>query len=884
MPPSADNTFGTFLRQLRKRSDMSQADLAAAVGYSIPFISNLELGQRLPDIQMIVQHFIPALGIQDDTQLANRLVELAAASRGQRPPTSSTVHLIRQPLDKATNNVLGRRLPLPPTELIGRAEVVAELCDRLSGHSGRVLTLLGPPGIGKTTLALAVAMRAQDYYPDGAVFVPLAGVNDSIEMAGTLVAALIGNDENPKLPKTRLIEFLRRKSILLVLDNLEQIPDAALLVAELVVECPGLHILATSRERLHLRAEQRFKVLPLALEPAVRLFAQRAQAVDSDFSLTPNNLPTIEAICQRLDCLPLALELCAAQIVLLSPAKLLAQLQDRRLDLLVEGAADLPPRQRTLRIAIGSSYDLLDEGERSLLRSLGVFVGGFDLEAVEAVWAWRQETLARTPHSLLHALIGKSLVQSETAPAGEQRFMLLETIREYALEQLRAHEEERSLRMCHYSVYLNRMRSGDNYLRGSDAAAWFVRLEPDLDNLRAALRWALDEAHFADAAWLLLATSYFWNMAGHGYEEARWLSQLLPNRHALATNLRLAILLTFFRAAFSLDEFQPTDRYLQECMLLLEDCPHRLLHAATWSYRAFTAPDGDQTLSATERAIALTRLDDETPELGAEFGALADRDFLLAMHLLSYATLLIDRGEIRRAAPCVAESLDIFRARSNRIGIGEGLGTLGRLALLHGDISRARKLFQEVVEITPTLNHPATRFEWRSLLAMTVLYDGDMTGARQLLTESLLHCHEQKNMNLLAQVNLNLAELALCDGLLDEAEHALVESLASLTEPRQITLHDVERLWIAARLAAAQGHYQHAATLFGKADQAHSQVHYAIAGPMLTLADAAITTVRDALGPVLFAEAFATGQQLSFGEAFASIVTLADITRLDARQ
>ena len=200
-----------------------------------------------------------------------------------------------------------------------------------------------------------------------------------------ILAAVGGSDLNP--PQSKLIEFLRRKTMLLVLDNLEQISDAAALIAQVVAECPGICVLATSRERLHLRAEQRYRVAPLDLAAAVELFVQRAQAVDSYFLCTSHNQATLEAICQRLDCLPLAIELCAAQIDLLAPNQLLTQLQEHRLDLLVNGAHDLPPRQRTLRTAIGTSYSLLNENERLLLRTLGVFVGGFALDAVAALAA-----------------------------------------------------------------------------------------------------------------------------------------------------------------------------------------------------------------------------------------------------------------------------------------------------------------------------------------------------------------------------------------------------------------------------------------------------------------------------------------------------------------
>ena len=213
-------------------------------------------------------------------------------------------------------------LPSPPTALIGRGAEINQLCNRLLGHTGRLLTLLGPPGIGKTTLALALASRLQFHYRDGAIFVPLAALSDPTLITPTILTALGSTELSPS--QSKLIDFLRRKTMLLVLDNLEQISAAAPLIAELVAECPGLCILATSRERLHLRAEQRYKVPPLDLAPAVELFVQRAQAVNDDFARTPHNQPTLEAICQRLDCLPLAIELCAAQIDLLAPAQLLA--------------------------------------------------------------------------------------------------------------------------------------------------------------------------------------------------------------------------------------------------------------------------------------------------------------------------------------------------------------------------------------------------------------------------------------------------------------------------------------------------------------------------------------------------------------------------------
>ena len=630
-------------------------------------------------------------------------------------------------------------------------------------------------------------------------------------------------------------------------------------MADLLAECPGVVVLATSRERLHLRSEQRYKVPPLVLASAVELFVQRAQAVDSNFNLTPHNRPTLEAICEQLDRLPLALELCAAQIEIFAPTQLLAELRAHPLDLLVDGAHDLPPQHRTLRAAIQRSYQLLADEERMLLRSLGVFVGGFALPEIAAVMtesieigdeSLNDNAIPPSLVSTLRSLVSKSLVHTETLPSGAQRFLLLETIREFALEQLRAHSEEAELRQRHYAAYLHLFRTGSSYMFRAEAGTWIARLAPEQDNLRAALQWALDTARYADMAWLLIVAGDFWLMNGQRAETGRWIARLLPHRQTLAVDLRLTILTLFVPAAHESGEFSALDQYRAEIISLMAVCPSKQLQSVAWHFLAQSPAD-------EVRAYELARSASEAPTLGPEFGTLADYDFVLAANQLSYAGTLLNQGEVAQSTLLVTDSLQRFHRRGNHGFTADSLGMLGEIALLHGDIAAAHTYLQQVVTIGSTQRLPVVLIEWQPLLGLITLYSGHAQEARQLLEEELLLCRKVNNFVHLARVCLCLAETSLWEGDMEQAAHWLGQNLAYSATPQRNNFYEVMRLWVAARLATAQQQYLRAATLFGLAEQMHSQIHYAIAGPMRTLADAALATVQGALDPVAFVEAFA---------------------------
>ena len=410
-------------------------------------------------------------------------------------------------------------LPAQPTRLLGREREI-ELIRRLLGDEGvRLLTLTGPGGVGKTRLAVAAAEALLAAFPDGAWFVDLASLADPAAIMPAVAAALGVRDGSGRPVAERVRRQLRGRRLLVVLDNCEQLlPAAGLAVANLLAACPGLTVLATSREPLHLRWEHRLPVLPLGLPdpspgaapaallaaPAVALFVERAQGVWPDFALTAANAPAVAELCRRLDGLPLAIELAAARCNVLPPTALLARLE-RRLPLPGPGAEDAPERHRTLPAAIGWSYEPLSPEEQALFRRLGVFAGGWTLAAAEAVCAGEERGL--DPLDGLLALLDRSLIHGSGDDDREPRFEMLKILREYALEQLDAAGELEETRRRHAMYYAELAERAAPELFGPRRAAWLDRLDREDDNLRAALGWATErgEAHAERATRAVLA-------------------------------------------------------------------------------------------------------------------------------------------------------------------------------------------------------------------------------------------------------------------------------------------------------------------------------------------------------------------------------------------
>jgi predicted ATPase/DNA-binding XRE family transcriptional regulator len=428
-----ETSFGDLLRRHRIAAGLTQEALAERAGLSTRGISDLERGARELPRKDTLRLLLEAL----DLSAADRPAIIAAA---RRPPATA-------PRGAHADQLSG--LPVPLTSLIGREADVAAVSALLTEPAVRLLTLTGPGGTGKTRLALAVAERLASAFLDGVIFVPLASLGDSSLVASAMAHQLGVREAAGQTLAEALTAHLRDKRMLLVLDNFEHLRPAAPLVTELRAGCRSLKFLVTSRVRLRLSGEREVPVPPLALPsagsalapdelaivPAVQLFVARAQDIKADFALTDENAPAVADICLRLDGLPLALELAAARVKILSPATLLVRL-DRLLPLLTGGAQDLPDRQQTLRNTIAWSHDLLGEEERILFRRLGVFAGGWTLQAAEAV---ANDNGGVDVFEGLTSLVDNSLVRQGDEAGDEPRFTMLETIREFALDQL--HED-----------------------------------------------------------------------------------------------------------------------------------------------------------------------------------------------------------------------------------------------------------------------------------------------------------------------------------------------------------------------------------------------------------------------------------------------------------
>ena len=787
----SDASFGYWLTRRRKALRMSRAELARRVCCAAITLRKIEEDARRPSRQIaakLADHLaVPGGESATFIRVARGELQIEWLPPAEWPATDTP--------RPATGARLSN-LSIPPTPLIGRAADVAAVCDLLrrnpdqgKGSDTRLLTLTGAPGIGKTRLGRQVATQLRDAFADGVWLISLAPLRDPSLVLATITQTLGIAERTGVSLLERLTAYLRDRQMLLILDNFEHVLPAAPQLAALLAAAPQLQLLVTSRVALRLAGEQRYAVPALALPPttddrrptttddapdgvvgrrwsvvdryaAVELFIQRARTIHPHFALTEKNAPAVAAICVRLDGLPLAIELAATRVNLFTPQELLTRL-GRRFALLTTGALDVPPRQQTLRRAIDWSYALLDEAERTLFRQLGVFVGGWTLEAAEAVASeLRIENeklrMGATPDQFsirnsqfsifdaLAALVDQSLVRRDEGSDGRSRFTMLETVREYALESLAQAGELETTQQRHLAYYLALAEQAGTRLAASDQLLWLDRLEQDHDNLRAALAWAID--HQPEVALQLAgAMTEFWDTRCYHSEGRRWLDQVLdlrsamlgselPNDAQAKAHNRTSNIVRALHGAGRLAHAQEDN--LRAQMLFTEGLalartlgdPRRIaLLLSDLSELALHQGDTEHAMNLYTEGLALAHA--------------ADDRSVIARLLLGLGDLALTRGDQRDAASYYAESLALGQAINDRRGIVWALHALGKLALVEQAWQRAAELFAEGLALAREVGDRENTAWLLYHTGLMALEQHDLAGATARFVESarLLH-------------------------------------------------------------------------------------------------------------------------------------------------
>ncbi len=813
-----ETSFGEWLRQRRHILDLTQQELADQAGCARITLRRIEAGALKPS-----------------KELASILLEKLGTPEAEREAWLRFARgLSGIPDNRVSDSVAGKpftNLPVALTSFIGREKEQAEVRHLIVKN--RLVTLTGAGGSGKTRLAMQVATELADPYQYSVWWVELAALNDSTLVPPT-VMKVIGLAEQPGRTATdSLIDYFQSKHALLILDNCEHlIESCAQLVMRLLKTCQELTILATSREVLNVDGEIAWIVPSLQApdlstqEPiaqlqeydAVRLFIERVKASEQDFQLTDQNAHAVVNICQQLAGIPLAIELAAARVKVLSVEQIAARLEDA-LKLLTEGKRTAPQRQQTLRATMDWSYDLLTEKEQVLFKRLSVFAGGFTLEAAEAVCTGDGISPVEVLN-LLKYLVDKSLVVKQVQGI-EARYRLLEPIRQYANDRLFHTDDREAMYVQHLTYFLTLVEDAEPELRGPKQVEWFQRLEQEHDELRAALGWALKRGTGEVVLRLCVALARFWRTRGYLTEGREWLQQALgAGRRQL-------------NAAF--------------------DMTAVYAHALNWaSDLAIRQDDFGLGRGFAEEGLVLFR------ELGDKHG--------IAFSLDNLGRVALSQDEDAVAWKLFEESLIIQRGLGNKWGIAASLDNLGHVALTQSDYVLAQSLFEESLTLWHELSYPQGLANSLNVLGRVAQNQGNYAVAQTHFEKSLTLWRKLGHKRGSANSYGSLGLIALTQGDYTAARRYFDESL---TLSREVgSKRNIAHILIGeASLAFLSKESKRATKLLAAATVLLGTIHTSLDEPERTMYDNTITILRGQPDEATFAAAWAEGKAMSIEQA-----------------